>query len=69
MKTINVTLKVDTKHLIKLEDELRGAFNVIDFRILPSTEKLYNEDKTFKKLVGMVKKAQRERDIYINEHN
>ena len=51
------------------ESYLRENMEVIDFKILPSTEKLYKEDSHFKKLVKEVSKAQRIRDVYINDHN
>lgn len=69
MVKINITLILEKKHLVSLENELRGAFDVIDYKVLPDTERLYKEDKAFKKLLALVKNAQRERDIYINEYN
>ena len=69
MKTINATLKVPVLNVNRLEDALRAQFEVIDYKILPNTEKLYSEDNHFKKLVKAVKTAQTIRDKYINEKN
>jgi len=69
MKTINITLKIDEHDLLNFENWLRQNLEVIDLKILPSTEELYNNDEHFKKLVKGVKSAQRLRDKYINEHN
>lgn len=67
--TVNCTFKIEAFQLHNFESFLRGKLEVIDYKILPSTEKLYNEDSHFKKLVKEVSKAQRIRDIYINEKN
>lgn len=69
MKTINITLKIEESNVTAFEKELRSLFEVIDYKILPNTEKLYETDSHFKKLVKGVKEAQRLRDLYINEKN
>jgi|TARA_R110000796_G_scaffold74014_3_gene166169 hypothetical protein len=51
------------------EQWIRGEFNVISYANLPDTSKLYEENSTFKKLVANVKKAQWERDTFINKNN
>lgn len=68
-KTINMTFKMDQENIVRFESWFRQQEEVIDFRIIPDTSKLYEEDSNFKKLVKAVKDAQRVRDIYINEHN
>ena len=67
--TVNCTLKIEACEVHNFESFLRGKLDIIDYKILPSTEKLYNEDSHFKKLVKEVSKAQRIRDVYINEKN
>ena len=69
MKTVNITLKIDEHELTNFESWLRNNIEVVSFKILPDTEQLYAKDETFKKLVKAVKKAQRIRDIYINDKN
>lgn len=65
----NITLKLKDEDVLKLEKTLNIHFNVISFKILPDTEKMYEENTTFKKLIKGVKDAQRLRDQYINDHN
>jgi len=69
MKTVNITLKIDEHELTNFESWLRNNLEVVSFKILPDTEKLYETDATFKKLVKSVKTAQRVRDKYINDKN
>lgn len=68
-KTINMTFKIEESQVNNFENWFRQQEEVIDFKILPETEKLYSEDNHFKKLVKTVKDAQRVRDNYINNHN
>ena len=67
--TINTTFKVEAKELSGFEWELRQVVDVIDFKIISDTEKLYRTDKTFKKLVKAKKEATRQCELYINRHN
>ena len=67
--TINTTFKVEAKELTSFELELRQVVDVIDFKIISDTEKLYRTDKTFKKLVKAKKEATKQCELYINRHN
>jgi hypothetical protein len=67
--TINTTFKVEAKELSGFELELRQVVDVIDFKIISDTEKLYRTDKTFKKLVKAKKEATKQCELYINRHN
>ena len=67
--TINTTFKVEAKELSGFEWELRQVVNVIDFKIISDTERLYRTDKTFKKLVKAKKEATKQCELYINRHN
>lgn len=66
---INTTFKVEPSNLGSIEQQLRSVFEVIDLRIITNTDKMYQENETFKKLVKKVKEAQRERDDFINKYN
>ena len=68
-RTINITLKIEPENVSYFESWLRHEYEVIDLKILPETEKLYETSKPFQQLVKNVKNAQRERDIFINENN
>tara|TARA_R110002072_G_scaffold216418_1_gene373780 strand:- start:334 stop:558 length:225 start_codon:yes stop_codon:yes gene_type:complete len=67
--TINTTFKVTAEELSGFEWELRQVVNVIDFKIISDTEKLYRTDKAFKKLVKAKKEATKQCELYINRHN
>jgi len=67
--TINTTLKIKGFNLIGLENSLRHDFNVIDFKIIADTEKLYANDEQFKKLVKAKKEATKNCELYINRNN
>jgi ribosomal protein S6 len=68
-KTINMTFKMDATQVNNFENWFRQQEEVIDFKILPNTEKLYEDDKHFQEIVKKVKAAQKVRDEYINLHN
>lgn len=68
-KTVNITLKIHEHSIPGFEYWLDQNLEVIRFKIVPDTEELYNSDETFKKLVKNVKKAERERNDYINKYN
>ena len=65
---VNIVLKLEEKYLVRLEDELRGVFEVVSYRVLPDTQELYENSPTFRSLVKKRKEIQEEIDIYINEH-
>ena len=69
IKLVNITLEVMDHNVTGLEDHLTEHFNVISYKIIPDTKKLYESDPVFKALVKGVKKAQDIRDKYINEKN
>lgn len=68
-KTVNITLKIEKSQIVTFENWLNQQLEVISFKILPDTDNLYENDKTFQKLVKKVKEAQKQRDVYINEKN
>ena len=45
MKTVNVTLKIDEHELLNFESWLRQQLEVVSFRIIPETSKMYEQDK------------------------
>lgn len=68
-QTVNITLKLHNFQITNFEEWLRHEYDVISFKIIPNTEKLYETNPTFKKLVKEVKKAQEVRDKFINDYN
>lgn len=69
MITINTTFKIPAEDLTYFEESLRNFVNVIDFKHISNTEKLYSTDKTFQKLVKAKKEATKQCELYINRHN
>lgn len=67
--TVNMTFKIQSKYLVPFENEMRNAINVIDYRVVPNTEWLYENDETFRKLVKKESNARKEKQNYINEKN
>jgi len=67
--TVNMIFKIQGKYLVAFENELRNTINVIDYRVVPNTEYLYENDETFRKLVKKESNARKEKQNYINEKN
>lgn len=67
--TINVTLKLRNHMVNDLENFLKDKFDLIDFRIVPNTDAMYENDKIFQKLVKNRKKLKNEVLDYINKNN
>jgi hypothetical protein len=68
-KTINITAKLEEHEITNFEYWLSEQIEVLSFKIVPNTEKLYEKNPIFKKLVKNVKEAQRVRDEFINDFN
>jgi hypothetical protein len=66
--TINTTFKIQAGSLVELENWLYANLDVVGFRIVPNTEKLYEEDAMFKKLVKIERDARVAKEKYINNH-
>ena len=67
--TINTTFKVTAEELTGFEWELRQVVDVIDFKHISDTKKLYKTDEKFKRLVKAKKEATKLCELYINRHN
>ena len=64
-----MTILAGSPTIVNVSVELRQAVNVIDFKHISDTNKLYNSDDTFKKLVKAKKEATKQCELYINKHN
>ncbi len=71
MKTVNITLKIPDEVVTSLESYYNNNKNceLISFRVIPNTEKLYENDSVFRKLVKAEKEARKIKELYINEKN
>ncbi len=68
-RLVNITIEIDPEEIPTFESWLRGQLKVISLQILPDTKKMYEEDKTFQKLVKLEKDAKKAKAIFINDHN
>tara|TARA_R110000803_G_scaffold168672_1_gene231726 strand:+ start:317 stop:535 length:219 start_codon:yes stop_codon:yes gene_type:complete len=65
--TINTTIEGLTEdESYHLENMLRKHYKVKDFKVLPYTKKLYDNDPVFRKILKGIKSAQLTKDRYWN---
>lgn len=67
--TVNITLKIPNCLIVSFEDYLNRNYRLISFEHLPNTEKMYSEDKEFKKLVKLGSDYKKQRIDYIIKNN
>ena len=66
---VNITIEGLTEdESYHLDNMLRKHYSVKDFKVLPDTNKLYDTDPVFRKIVKGIKEAQLIKDRYYNEH-
>tara|TARA_R110001592_G_scaffold206172_1_gene456922 strand:+ start:548 stop:775 length:228 start_codon:yes stop_codon:yes gene_type:complete len=69
METINFTVKLAEGQATKLIQMLETTTQLVDFRILPNTEEMYDADPLFRELIKAKKSHKTAVEKYINEHN
>ena len=69
METINITLKVKEDGVVQLRQFLDEHLEVVDFKILPDTRKMFEEDEGFKSISKNLSRWRKVRDKYINDNN
>ena len=67
--SINTTFKVQAEFVTDLEDYLNQVTELISYKVIPDTNKLYKEDDKFKNIVKSIKKLQEIKQDYIYKHN
>lgn len=67
--TVNITLKLKNHNVTDLENWLNDKFTLISFSHLQNTDKMYQEDKVFKKVLKQYKDIKRIKDDYILKNN
>lgn len=67
--TVNITLKLKNHNVTDLENWLNDKFTLISFTHLQNTDKMYQEDKGFKKVLKQYKDIKRVKDDYILKNN
>ena len=66
--TYNATFKVKGKSVVSLENYLNDNTNLIDYKRIADTERMYREDNAFKTLVKEKKKITRLIADYIHKN-
>ena len=69
METINITVKIEESGVVKFRQFLDEHIEVIDFKILPDTQKMYEEDKAFQDICKAERKVKDIKGKYINDNN
>lgn len=67
--TVNITLKLKNHNVTDLENWLNDKFTLISFTHLQNTDKMYQEDKGFKKVLKQYKDIKRIKDDYVLKNN
>jgi hypothetical protein len=66
---INATFRVKGKLVNPIEDYLLDNTKLINYKTIPNTEELYQNDETFRKLVKIESNARIIKEKYINDKN
>ena len=67
--TVNITIEgLDENQSFHLDKMLRKHYEVKDYKVLPDTSKLYDNDPVFRKILKGIKSAQLTKDRYINDN-
>ena len=65
---ISCVFNVKKSLVVHTENTFAEVFDLISFRIIPDTQKLWDDSPAFRNLVKKRKEIQEQIDIYINEH-
>ncbi len=70
MVKLNITLELkDDLEVSQFRSWLESHIEVLDFTILPDTQKLYENNEQFRLLVKAEKKAKNDKRKFINDNN
>jgi len=69
METINITVKLEKHQVVKFQQFIEEHVEVLDFKILPDTQKMWDEDEVFQSIVKEQKKHNKLVSKYINDNN
>ncbi len=65
---ISAVFNVKTSLVVHTENWMDEVFELISYRIIPDTQKYYEDSAVFRKLVKQRKAIQEEIDKWVNEH-
>ena len=67
--TVNITIEgLTDEQSFHLDKMLRKHYDVKDYKVLPDTSKLYDNDPVFRKILKGIKDSQLVKDRYINDN-
>jgi len=67
--TVNITIEgLTDEQSFHLDKMLRKHYEVKDYKVLPDTSKLYDNDPVFRKILKGIKDSQLVKDRYINDN-
>ena len=67
--TVNITIEgLTDEQSFHLDKMLRKHYEVKDYKVLPDTSKLYDNDPVFRKILKGIKDSQLIKDRYINDN-
>ena len=71
MRLLNITIECENdEEAYHLENHLRDSdYKIISCNYIADTKKMYEEDKTFQRLVKKEKEVKKMKAIYINDNN
>ena len=68
MTKISAVFNVKTSLVVHTENCFDAWFDLISYRVIPDTQKYYEESPVFRRLVKQRKAVQEEIDKWINKH-
>lgn len=69
METINFTIKLEKHQVTKFMQMVEDTTQMLEFKILPDTEKMYESDPVFRELSKLKKQGKTAVEKYINDNN
>ena len=67
--TVNITIEgLTDEQSFHLDKMIRKHYEVKDYKVLPDTSKLYDNDPVFRKILKGIKDSQLVKDRYINDN-
>ena len=70
METINITVKLPEHQVVRFQQFIEEHCEyLVDFKILPDTQKMWDEDEVFQSIVKEQKKHNKLVSKYINDNN
>lgn len=69
VNTFSITFKTTNEAYSYILSWIEAHTELISDVVLPNTQELRDDNKHFKKLIDNVKKAKKERDLFIQKYN